>query len=96
MDINVIIIIIRKSSNSTNNNTNCLAANFAGSTINENGMNHLAKVLRPSKTNPVLLIDLNLKQTFLSTKQLNTLSDALRLNQTLIKLNLSHNYISDV
>jgi Ran GTPase-activating protein (RanGAP) involved in mRNA processing and transport len=71
------------------------AVNFAGSSISEMGMTHLSKVLKPNKTNNVLLIDLNLKQTFLSSKQLHSLKEALRVNTTLLKLNLSHNYIND-
>ena len=73
-----------------------IAISLAGSAINENGAIHLAKSLKTNKANPCMLVDLNLKQTFISAKQLQSISDALRTNQYLLKLNLSHNYISDV
>jgi len=60
-----------------------ISINFAGSSISENGTNHLCKVLKPNKTHPYLLIKLNLKQTFPSVKEIVHISDALRLNHSL-------------
>lgn len=73
-----------------------IAISLAGSMINENGANHLARALKTNKTNPCMLVDLNLKQTFISAKQIQAISESLRTNLFLIKLNLSHNYINDV
>ena len=45
--------------------------------------------------NQHVVVALNLKQTFLSAKALNNLGEALKANQTLTNLNISHNYIGD-
>lgn len=73
-----------------------IAINFAGSKLSENAVTHLARALRPSKIHQHFIVSLSLKQTFLTSKQVKHLSDALRVNNTLTSLDVSHNYISDI
>jgi len=57
-----------------------IAISLAGSMISETGMTHLSKSLKTNKANPCMLANLNLKQTFISAKQIQVLSDSLRTN----------------
>ena len=64
--------------------------------MGEGSISRLARALKPMKSgmSPVILT-ISLRSTFLSSKMIQNLADALRVNKTLTSIDFSHNCIKD-